>query len=177
MLFRQRRPPLADRDSCPPPAGRLWQSTIIMRPQKGFTIAEILVVVSVMALLTAISIPLLARFQPNLKLNGAGRMLAADLRLAQQLTVTEQTIHLVSLNISGGAYDILSLGAATTTVKSVTLPTDVSFDTASTTVSEIRFNSYGGASGESDGRIQLKNTNDKELIINIKASGYVEIKD
>jgi prepilin-type N-terminal cleavage/methylation domain-containing protein len=150
---------------------------MIIKTQKGFTLIEVVTVISIIALLAAIAIPYLAKFQPNLKLTAAGRMLTADLRLAQQLTVTEQTVHLISLNISGGSYSLLSLGTATTTVKSVLLPADVFFDSASTTVAEIRFNSYGGASSESDGLIYMKNANEKTLIIGIKPSGYVELKD
>ncbi|MFA6393377.1 MAG: prepilin-type N-terminal cleavage/methylation domain-containing protein [Patescibacteria group bacterium] len=150
---------------------------MVSKKQKGFTLIEIVIVISIMALLTAITIPYLTKFQPNLKLTAAGRMLAADLRLAQQLTVTEQTVHLISLDISGDSYSLLSLGTATTTVKSVILPADVFFDSANTTVAEIRFNSYGGAAGGAAGQIQLKNTNEKFMVVNIKPSGYVELKD
>ncbi|MFA6106967.1 MAG: hypothetical protein WC745_04860 [Patescibacteria group bacterium] len=149
----------------------------LKKTQPGFTIIELTTIIFIMAILTAIAIPFLAKFQPNLKLTGAARMLTADLRLAQQLTVTEQTVHLISLDTIGGTYGLLALGAATTTIKSVILPSDVFFDSASTTVSEIRFNSYGGTASGGVGRIQLKNINDKTMIINIKPSGYVELKD
>lgn len=143
----------------------------------GFTVFEIMVVISIFALLTAISIPFLNKYQPNLKLNSSARNLAADLRYAQQLTITEQVLHLISIDIGAGSYALERIGAATTTIKEIILPQEVTFDLASTTVSEIRFNSYGGVSGSSVGEIMLKNNNGQSQLILIKPSGYVHLSN
>ncbi|MFA6171871.1 MAG: GspH/FimT family pseudopilin [Patescibacteria group bacterium] len=145
--------------------------------RRAFTVYEILIVIGIIVLLSAITIPYINKFQPNLKLNAAARGLTADLRYAQQLTITEQVLHLVSLDIASGSYSLLRVDAATTTVKSVDLPLSVSFNAASTTVSQVRFNSYGGVVSGSVGQIFLTNTNSKNQLINIKPSGYVELSN
>lgn len=143
--------------------------------QAGFTLFEILIVIAIIALLAAIAIPNLNRYQPNLKLSAAAKGLTEDLRYAQQLTITNQEIYSISLDLASARYQLLNLEAATSSVKEVFLPEGVVFDSASTTVSLIRFNSYGAVSAGSSGQIFLKNSNNKFQIINVKPSGYVEL--
>jgi len=143
--------------------------------QAGFTVFEILIVIGIIVLLTAIAIPNLNRYQPNLKLSAAAKGLTEDLRYAQQLTITSQQVYSISLDLANAKYQLLNLEAATSTVKEVLLPEGIIFDTASTTVSLIKFNSYGAASTGSSGQIFLKNSNNRTRIINIKPSGYVEL--
>ncbi|MDP2708675.1 MAG: hypothetical protein Q8O93_01310 [bacterium] len=142
--------------------------------QRGSLLINLLVSLGIIALLATISIPYLRKYQPNLKLNGAARDLTSDLRYAQQLTVTEQKIHLVSFNPLAGNYDILKIDAATTTVKTVALDSDINFkQITGLNNNQVIFNYYGGVS--QPGQVILTNINGIDAAINIKPSGYIQL--
>ena len=137
---------------------------------------DLLVSFSIIALIATISIPYLKKYQPNLKLSGAARDLTSDLRLAQQLTVTEQKTHQVAFDLALDKYDILKIGAATTTVKTVNLDQEVSFkQITDLTGNKVIFNFYGGVSQA--GAVVLTNTNNLDATVNIKPSGYIQLAE
>ena len=136
---------------------------------------DLLVTLGIIALMSTITIPYLRKYQPNLKLNGAARDLTTDLRLTQQLTVTEQKVHLVSFDIANGKYYILKLNPATTTVKTAVLDTEINFKKITgLTSNQVVFNFYGGVSQA--GQVVLTNSNNVDAIINIKPSGYIQLE-
>jgi len=136
---------------------------------------EILVAASIIVLLAGISIPYLRKYQPNLKLNATARGLTSDMRLAQQLTVTEQVVHIVDFNLVNDAYNILRLGDATTTIKSIEFDPEVSWQQITgLTDNQVYFNFYGGV--RESGQLSLNNTNNKTATINIKPSGYIQLE-
>lgn len=143
--------------------------------QKGLSLVEILGVLGIIVLLATISIPYIKKFQPNLKLNATARELTTDLRYAQQLTVTEQVVHIVELDIMNDKYEILRLGVSTTTIKAVKLDSEVMISQINgLTNNQVRFNSYGAVSEAGD--ITLINTNNKTARINVKPSGYIRLE-
>lgn len=142
--------------------------------QKGSLVINLLVIVGIVALLTAAFTPYLRKYQPNLKLNSVSRDLTSDLRYAQQLTITEQVIHRIYFDITEGSYKIVKIGMATATLREVYLPTEVSYkEINDLTDNIVSFNSYGGVS--ESGQVILTNTNNRISIINIKPSGYVQL--
>jgi hypothetical protein len=128
--------------------------------------------------MTTLAIPYLRKYQPNLKLSADARDLASNLRLAQQLTITEQVPHLVYFDFSNDNYSILRLPSpsATSTIKTIDFDTEVAYQQINN-LSEnlVRFNSYGAVSEAGD--VVLINTNGKTITINIKPSGYVQISE
>lgn len=147
----------------------------IFQKNQGYFLMDVLVSLGIIALLTTISIPYLKKYQPNLKLNAAARDLTADLRYAQQLTVTEQTVHSVIFDLDDDSYQIFRLGDLTTVVKEVSFDADVNFQQVTDlTDNQVVFNFYGGVS--ESGQIILINTNNKTATINIKPSGYVQLE-
>lgn len=145
------------------------------KKNQGSFLLNILVSLGIIALMATISIPYLKKYQPNLKLNATARDLTADLRYAQQLTITEQATHLVDFDLDNDSYRILKGGAATTTVKTVEFDPSVSFQQITgLSDNQVIFNSYGGVS--ESGQVTLINTNNKTAIINIKPSGYIQLK-
>ena len=145
----------------------------LRRNNWGSMLMNLLVSIGIMALLLTISMPALRQYQPNLQLSSAIRDLTTDLRLAQQLTVTEQNMHVLTINDLTGTYQIIKYEPATTTIKTVTLPVSINFQAITGfTDNEIRYNAYGGVIEE--GQIILINTNNNTKTINIKPSGYVQ---
>ncbi|MEA3464132.1 MAG: hypothetical protein U9R14_03595 [Patescibacteria group bacterium] len=143
--------------------------------QSGHLLLNLLVAFGIIALLSTITIPYLKKYQPNLKLNATARALTTDLRYAQQLTIAEQVIHLVDMDLENDSYQILKIGAATTTIKTVEFDAEVSYQQITgLTDNQAVFNYYGGVSEA--GQIVLINTNGKTSTINIKPSGYVQLE-
>ena len=143
--------------------------------QNGELLINLLVTLAIIGVLAAISIPLLKNYQPSLKLNLAIKNLTSDLRYIQQQTITEQKIHFIKFSTSTNSYDLLKFDTATSTLKSVFLPTDISFDSISGfTDNTVKFNPYGSV--YEYGSIILVNTSSTTKTINIKPSGYVELQ-
>ncbi len=135
---------------------------------------NLLVSLGIIALLATVTIPYLRKYQPNLKLNGSARDMTSDLRLAQQLTVTEQVIHQVLFNVMNDSYQIIKVGSPDTIIKSVSLDGDVSIQQViDLTDDTVVFNYYGSVS--ESGQVILININDNIATINIKPSGYVQL--
>lgn len=135
---------------------------------------SILVSAGIIALLSAAVLPYILKYQPNLKLNGAARDLATDLRYAQQMTITEQIEYLVQLDLASNSYKIQKVDTATTTLKTVIFPAEVNYQqVADLTDNQVVFNSYGAV--RQSGQIVLVNTNGNTAVINVKPSGYIQL--
>src|SRR3990167_5202237 len=141
---------------------------------KGSMLINFMVSLGIIVVLSTITIPYLRKYQPNLKLHAVARDMTTDLRYAQQLTVTEQKVHLVNFDLINNKYEILKLDDATSTVKSVNLDSDITFqEITGLTNNQVIFNFYGGVS--ESGTVILTNLNNLDSTINIKPSGYVEL--
>ena len=147
----------------------------ILRNQKGALLVETIAAIGILTMLSLLAMPLLQRYRSNLDLNGISKDLTSDLRLAQQLTISEQNIHLIQFDTAAKNYSLLKLSPATTTVKSISLPAGTSYQAIDSNLNnQVRFNSFGGVS--QSGKIVLINTLSKTATINIKPSGYVELQ-
>ena len=68
---------------------------------RGVTLQELLIVIGVIAILCIVAVPTWSKFRKNAQLSGAAELLVADMRTAQQKTVTEQRTYLIRLNLTG----------------------------------------------------------------------------
>ncbi len=135
---------------------------------------DLLVTLGIVVLLSTISIPYIRKYQPNLKLHGTARNLAADIRYAQQLAVTQQKVHVVYFDEANERYLIQRLDTATTTIKTVNFDSEISYQQITgLNDNYVYYNFYGGVS--QPGQIILQNINNIVSTINIKTSGYVEL--
>lgn len=148
---------------------------LLKKNQKGGALLmNVIVGVGIFAMLSLLSIPYLQRYQTSIKLNGVAKNLTADLRYAQQLTITEQNAYLVQFSTSTQDYSILKTGVATTTIKTVAFPAEISYQSISAGLNnQVIFNYFGGVS--QSGTVVLKNSEDKTTTINIKPSGYIQL--
>ncbi len=143
---------------------------------KGIMLINILIGISILAVLATLSIPYFRKFESNLQLSSAARDLVTDLRYAQQLTVSEQIPYIIHLDDTNNSYQILKIDSATTTIKSINLPEEASFQSINDlSGNNVYFNSFGGV--KESGSIVLVNTNSLTKTINIKPSGYVQLED
>lgn len=141
---------------------------------QGSMLIDLLVTLGIVVLLSTISIPYIRKYQPNLKLHGTARNLAADIRYAQQLAVTQQKVHVVYFDEANERYLIQRLDTATTTIKTVNFDSEISYQQITgLNDNYVYYNFYGGVS--QPGQIILQNINNIVSTINIKTSGYVEL--
>lgn len=149
-----------------------------IKNQKGVTLLELTVICGIIALLSTISIPFLRQYQPSLKLNAEAKELAGNLRLAQQLTITEQVPHQILFDFSGNTYSLLRFidPSTTETIQTVSLDDEIAFQSITgLTGNLVQFNSYGAVSEA--GEAILVNNNGKTQSILIKPSGYIQLID
>lgn len=141
--------------------------------QSGTLLLNVLLSMSIAVLLTTLSIPYFRQYQSNQKLDATTRELAYDLRLAQQLTVSEQVIHYVVISTSTRNHQLFRTGSSSP-IKSAPLDPMISYDSITGfTLDTVRFNAYGSVS--QSGVIILKNNLNLKKTISVKPSGYVEI--
>ena len=146
-----------------------------MRRNHGFTITEILVVISIIGVIALIATPSLINYQKKSKLKSEARILATSLRLAQQFAITEQNIYAVALSLPDGSYDIINL-ATSEVVKSIMLDPEVDIATTTDLTNNIiQFNPTGAVLEA--GTISLVNTKHETSTLEIKPSGFVDISE
>ena len=137
---------------------------------------EIMVAVAVIAILSSISWVVIERYQPSLALSAATRDLVSDLRLAQQLSVTEQINHGIFFSTLTNEYQFKKFSDPIIIIFTKKLPTGITFCGVEelpedTTV----FNPYGSVAYS--GSVCLINIKGQEKIIEIKPSGFTKIQN
>ncbi len=146
-----------------------------MTNNKGGIFLNVLISVLVIALTITISLPHVRTYRINAQLSSESRELVSDLRYAQQLAVTEQKVHGVEFDTINNLYNIVKLAPSTTTLKTVKFSDNSNLkQTVGLSDDRVEFNFYGGV--DNSGQIYLENINNKQIVIEIKPSGYVQIK-
>ena len=143
--------------------------------KRGFTIIEMGVVLGIITLISLITFPLLLNYQKTTKLKNESRLLATNLRLAQQLAITEQNIYQLKLFPLSESYQIIN-SKTSEIIKEVDLDSEVSIKEINGFAdSTVNFNAIGGVT--EIGSIILTNTKNEISTLEVKPSGYVEIID
>lgn len=136
---------------------------------------EILVVIGIMAILGAVSWPIINSLQPSLKLSAITRDLTVNLRFAQQKAVTEQVEYGLRFSLDDNSYQVLKFSTTTQEVSEKVLPADVWFyQISGFTNQEVIFNVLGAV--EEAGAIVLRNTRQQSKTIEVRPSGFVKIQ-
>lgn len=143
---------------------------------RGFTLMEIMVAIGILLIVSGISWASFVKYQPSLALTAASRGLTTDLRLSQQLSITEQINHGIFFNISANEYQLEKFDTETVVLSVKKLPTNVVFcEITGLPDNHAIFNPYGSVLYS--GSVCLANNRGQSKIIDIKPSGFVKIQD
>lgn len=111
----------------------------LLSESRGFSLAEILVVVSVFGILAAIAVPQFIAFRPMNRLNGATRQIYGELMWARSKAVNDNSSYVVTFPSN---QTMLITGSTT---KTVNIQTEYSDVTLASSASTITFSSRGTA--------------------------------
>lgn len=150
-----------------------------LKIQNGFTLTETMIIVAIIGILALISFPVLRDFQPTLQLNGVVRELVSDLRLTQQLAVSEQVEYCFILPDdlpSNRMYQIIQCGESQF-FKQGFIPEEIIglIIVPSLANNEIRYNSYGAV--RESAQITIENVQNETKTINVRPSGFIRVID
>jgi type IV fimbrial biogenesis protein FimT len=145
---------------------------------RGFSIGELMTVVSVIGIVTAVGIPSFLSFQPSMRLNGAAREVLSRLNWARANAVQNNNTSVVTF-LNDHSFQIfndangngLADANETTTVNLQTNYSDVTF-TVSGASSTPTFNGRGTAS--SDTTVTVTNSSGSK-IVQVSPTGNVKI--
>jgi len=110
----------------------------LLSESRGFSLAEILVAVSVFGILAAIAVPQFNAFRPMNRLNGATRQIYSELMWARSKAVNDNGSYTVTF-VSNG------MQIAGSTPKTVNIQTEYSDVTLTWSASPVTFSSRGTA--------------------------------
>ncbi len=149
---------------------------MVVAQRKGFTLLELIVVVGLIVLVGTFITPTYQLLLSQLQLNTAVEQVAEQVRLAQQKTVTEQTIYGITFTVGATSVPLYSYNSGTgtkTTQSTLQLPTNISISTVSfSTNTDIRF-ATSGAPNYSGTLTLLDSIRSKSRTIEIRPSGTV----
>ena len=103
----------------------------------GFSLAEILVAISVFAILAAIAVPQFVAFRPKNRLNGAARQVYAELMWARSKAVNDNTNYVVTFPTNQ------TMQIAGSTTKTINIQTEYTDVTMASSASTITFSARG----------------------------------
>ncbi|MFA4998571.1 MAG: hypothetical protein WC514_00910 [Candidatus Paceibacterota bacterium] len=142
---------------------------------KAFTVAELLVSIFIIGVLSLIAIPAFRTFAPNLELSGTARELASNLRYCQQMSVTEQVEYGIRISTTTREYQLIKYGSPEEIIETKELSEKLDFyEVSGFADNEIKYNPYGSVKEE--GSVSLINNKGVILIIEVSPSGFVKIK-
>lgn len=155
--------------------------TYVRNPQKGVSLIETLVILAVLAILVAVSIPAFLRLLQSYRVKTGANEIATNLRFARQSTIKQKVAYRMVLrdetdgtkpNTYAIEYNKPGVGFTVVPGLDFKLPTQVKILTASLD-GPILFNTFGQANPAGD--IILENVNGEKYKIHITLAGGVEV--
>jgi len=104
-----------------------------MRGKSGFTLVEMMVVIAVLGILTAIAIPTYITWLPRLRVSSAARQLFTDLQYARMRAISENNDYKVEFDTGNNLYKVYDDAVLVKTINIGDQHTGIAFGYTSTT--------------------------------------------
>ncbi len=158
---------------------RLMSALADKKRQGGFSLLELLIVMGMIVILTAVAVPLFLTNIPKYRLRGAARMVVGDFQLAKLEAVKRNCNVEISFtpgtyNANGGvgSYKIVEM-AGGTTLLTKTMPQYVTLYTTNLAANKTGYNSQGLALNT--GSVYLVNNQAVSYKLSISNAGHVSM--
>lgn len=157
-----------------------------MRNQRGITFIELMTVVAVIGIMSAMAVPRFLSYMPKLRVKAAARDVVSQLRLARSKAVSERRPYGVAFNLSGKTLRLFadtndpasqSYSASDSSLDLDTLSKDIGLNSCTYANNCVVFSSTGAASTSGDLQVV---TGDGSIImsVNVLAStGRVRLSE
>ena len=136
----------------------------LLTNQKGFTMVELMVTVSIVIILAAVGVGTFYNSLPRYRLNAAARDLVSNMRMARQMAATQNSANSIQF-LSTTSYSILG--------KVVTAPNDVSWVIPAVPVLSFQPN---GLIGGGPVVLTMNDAHGDAKTVNISATGRIHIQ-
>jgi prepilin-type N-terminal cleavage/methylation domain-containing protein len=142
----------------------------------GFSLIELMIVIALISIVSAIAVPMWQRYAANTNLKTAAREVMADLSNAKQQAVEENLdVYRLTFNVAGNNYALsrTDTGVTLWTKSLASFGNGILIDSVTFSGSEVRFQKRGTVS---NGRLILRNGlgSTATITVNITGRTYVE---
>lgn len=151
----------------------------LTKKYQGVTLTELIVTISIIGILTAVTVPTVSHYLPGIQLNGSARVLSSSLREAQEKTITEQKQYMIEFYpaASPASYKLIRVDNSEEQ-KTVKLASGQSLSAMNTNdppgpITQIVFSIDGGATP--NGKITLT-INGVDKIVSVSPAGFIKIE-
>jgi len=114
-----------------------------MRREKGFTLIEIIVSITLMAILMAVAVPDLWKSYGHYKLEAAARRLASDIRAVQQRAVSEEQAEPAYRIVFNPFTDSYRVRLALNTLETIEMPPGIEIESVNLHNHSVTFTAKG----------------------------------
>ncbi|NWF57335.1 MAG: type II secretion system protein [Syntrophaceae bacterium] len=154
----------------------------IKKFNRGFTLTELIIVLSLLAIVGLIAFPSYQRMAVNGNLRTAARQLASDFFNLRQSSLTENRMYRIPLDVAGNNYTLQqcnntgSVCGGYTNILAKNLAAvagDITFDAGGTTVVDFFLQPRGAVTA---GTVVLQNSRGSTATINVNATGRTHVQ-